>query len=159
MNHIEPSIELEDKTKSCINILRNDKLYGPSQGSIHLAYKHLVHLLMDEHSYEVVYALFLSNEGTLIDIKMFDYGDVNYTPFDTQEIIEYCLENSHNKIIIAHNHPSQNPEFSENDYKGADHLLTEFSRYRINLYDFIVVTKDIINSIKFGFLDVQRKEF
>ena len=70
-------------------------------------------------------------------------------------ILSYAVKNNACKIIIAHNHPSNNVEPSENDVYFTDKLNFVSAIIGIKLVDHLIITDEFYYSIlekqKFSF--------
>ena len=94
----------------------------------------------------VVFYLDTRNQEIKRDIISF--GTLNANLVHPREVFEPAIIHSAAQIIVAHNHPSGNPEPSEEDIEITKRLVEAGKILGIELLDHIVVTKSGFNSLK-----------
>lgn len=84
----------------------------------------------------------------LISIKMIFRGTVDSCPCHPRDIFRFaCLQNA-SQIIIAHNHPSGDPQPSQEDLELTSRLSTIGEAMEIPVIDHIILTTHNFTSIK-----------
>lgn len=97
--------------------------------------EHFVMLLLDARNY-------------LIKISKISIGSLNASIVHPREVFKEAIQFSAAQIIIAHNHPSDNPEASPEDVAMTRRLEEGAKIMGIDLIDHIIVTKDKFFSLK-----------
>lgn len=107
---------------------------------------HLVH--------EEMLVLFLNNRMCLITEEVVNTGNHNEVKMYKNIIISKATQNGASGIILAHNHPSGNPEPSISDTRITRDLENILYQLELRLYDHIIVSKnDIFSFSKAGLLN------
>jgi len=92
--------------------------------------------------------LCLDSRNNLIKIDEISVGSLNSSIAHPREIFRGALQNSAAQIIIAHNHPSGDPEPSPDDIALTRRLSEAARIIGIDLLDHIIVTRDSFISLK-----------
>ena len=88
---------------------------------------------------EVVYAIFLNAKNKIIDFDKISDGTLTQSLLYPREIVKTCLELGALSIVICHNHPSGDPQPSENDKKITKKLLFATKEMDIVILDHIIL--------------------
>lgn len=96
--------------------------------------EHFVMLSLDTHN-----KLIISNISV---------GSLNASIVHPREVFKEAIQSSAAQIIIAHNHPSDNPEASPEDIALTRRLVDAANIIGIELLDHIIVTRDKFSSLK-----------
>lgn len=90
-------------------------------------------------AHEELHALYLSRQGVLVARRCASRGGQDRTLFDPRWIAAEALRVGASSIIVAHNHPSGDPEPSAEDH-AATRRLCEFAKgLGLDIVDHIVV--------------------
>lgn len=92
--------------------------------------------------------LFLDAALELIADEVQHRGTIDHTPVYPREVARRALALDAAAIIIAHNHPSNNPAPSDGDVEMTLHLLGTLQRLDIQLLDHIIVCRRGYSSLK-----------
>jgi len=92
--------------------------------------------------------LSLDSRNNLIEISSISIGSLTASVVHPREVFRKAIRVSAAQIIIAHNHPSGNPEPSPEDVALTRRLEDAAKILGIELLDHIVVTKDTFSSLK-----------
>lgn len=93
----------------------------------------------------------ISTKGELIDSKIVSKGTINQAAVFVREVAEYSLIKKASSVIVAHNHPSGNLEFSTEDYNVTRKIKSALSTIEIELSDHVLVSKN-------GFASMRQKD-
>jgi len=88
---------------------------------------------------EVFAALFLDTRHKLIAYEELFYGTVDGTEVSSREVVKAALRLNATVVILAHNHPSGNPEPSAADHRVTKNLSDALKLVEIRVVDHIVV--------------------
>lgn len=88
---------------------------------------------------EVFLVLFLDNQHKVVSVNEMFFGTYNSVEVHPREIIRHALKHNAAAIILAHNHPSGNPEPSP-----QDHQLTRLIKHSCTLFDIRVIDHIVI---------------
>jgi DNA repair protein RadC len=90
-------------------------------------------------THEELWAIFLNNSSKIITRSKISQGSVNQINVDTKIIIKKALDNYATGIIICHNHPSGNPQPSNNDIDLTKRLKFAANFFDIKILDHIII--------------------
>lgn len=88
---------------------------------------------------ELVRALFLDGGGRLIADELICDGTVDESVIFPRELVRRSLELGASALVLAHNHPSQDPRPSSADIRVTCHLERAAACLDIRLVDHIIV--------------------
>lgn len=91
---------------------------------------------------EYFYVLLLDTKNNLVAYKLIFIGTLNQITIHPREIFKYAVEKSADKIIIAHNHPSQSPLPSPQDVDITKKIYVLSQMMGIELVDHIIITEN-----------------
>ncbi|WP_206241688.1 JAB domain-containing protein [Novosphingobium terrae] len=97
---------------------------------------------------ERVYVLFLTSRLRLITEKVISQGDGREAAIRPHDITDLAKSLGATGIIIAHNHPSGNPEPSAADKQATLELDRICQRNGIRLLDHLIISRSGWNSLK-----------
>lgn len=92
--------------------------------------------------HEQVWIIFLTTANTLIAKEMISKGTLNYTAIDNRTILRRVLLNNAAGFILVHNHPSGNPQPSQQDIKMTEKLKKACELMDVKLIDHVIFTDD-----------------
>lgn len=98
---------------------------------------------------EYLIAIFLNVRYELLGKKVVSIGTVDRLSANPRDIIIPALERNATAVVLAHNHPSGNPEPSDEDKVFNSKLEMALDLVGINLLDHIIISKNgwkILNS-------------
>jgi len=84
----------------------------------------------------------LLSEGTVFE------GTLNASVFHPREIFRFAIEESANSIILVHNHPSGDPQPSQEDIRATKQLIEAGNQIGIKVLDHIIIGDGIFVSLK-----------
>lgn len=96
---------------------------------------------------EVLVALYLDLKGGLIAKRQLFVGGLNQSLVHPREIFKYAVKYSAHSVILAHNHPSGDPEPSRQDLEVTAVLEEAGEMLQIRVADHVVIAKDRYVSI------------
>ena len=82
------------------------------------------------------------SEGTVFE------GTLNASVFHPREIFRFAIEESANSIVLAHNHPSGDPQPSQEDIRATKQLIEAGNQIGIKVLDHIIIGDGIFVSLK-----------
>ncbi len=92
--------------------------------------------------------LSLDARNNLIKISNISVGSLNASIVHPREIFKEAIQSSAAHILIAHNHPSGDPEASPEDVALTRRLGEAAKIFDIDLLDHVIVTRDNFFSLK-----------
>lgn len=102
---------------------------------------------------EVFIVLFLNNQNQIICYEEMFKGTLNRVEVHPREIIRFAIKMNANAIILAHNHPSGNPEPSMADKQVTERIHSACSIMGVKLLDhFVVGHKQCVSFAERGWL-------
>ncbi|HCH7934535.1 TPA: DNA repair protein RadC [Providencia rettgeri] len=102
---------------------------------------------------EVFIVLFLNNKNQIICHEEMFKGTLNRVEVHPREIIRFAIKMNASAIILAHNHPSGNPEPSMADKQVTEQIQQACSLMGVKLLDhFVVGHKQCVSFVERGWL-------
>lgn len=99
------------------------------------------HLKLAHRPVEEFHLLFLNKKNHLIKHEQRAVGTIDQTPVYVREIIKRSLEVGATALILVHNHPSGNPEPSEQDINLTHHIQSVAEPLNIHIHDHLIFAK------------------
>lgn len=102
-------------------------------------------LLRHDMSYlkqEVLVAVYLDTKGHLIEKRDIFVGGLNQSLVHPREVFKYAAKCSAFQIVLAHNHPSGDPEPSFQDIEMTKRMVEAGNVMQIPILDHLIITKD-----------------
>lgn len=96
---------------------------------------------------EVLLVLVLSTKNQVNAIHRCHVGSLNASVVHPREVMKAAILNNGASVIIAHNHPSCNPEPSSEDIQVTERLAECGKLMGIELLDSLIVTNDHKNYV------------
>lgn len=103
------------------------------------------------HKKEHFVIFYLDSRNQEIKREIISIGSLNANLVHPREVFEPAVRNLAAQIILAHNHPSNDPEPSEDDLEITKRLVESGKILGIEVVDHIIVTKN-------GFLSFKQKK-
>lgn len=85
--------------------------------------------------------MLLDNKNTCLGIAHIASGGINYCPVDAKLVFAAALKARATGIILAHNHPTGNLKFSEQDDTLTDNFSLVAKILGISVLDHLVITR------------------
>ena len=114
-------------------LTRGDALCSPEQSKLFLL------SILRGRAREAFYVLYLDNQNRMISYEMLFEGTLDSASVYPREVVSRALECGSAGIIVAHNHPSGNPEPSQADRRITERLTSALKLVDIRLLDHFVV--------------------
>lgn len=92
--------------------------------------------------------LYLNARKQLLLKETISIGTLTETLVHPREVFEPAIRHLASAVILAHNHPSQNTEVSDEDIKLTEKLIQAGAILDINVIDHIIITDDGYVSFK-----------
>ncbi|KAF0151743.1 MAG: DNA repair protein RadC [Ignavibacteria bacterium] len=103
-------------------------------------------LLRDELK-EQFLVVCLSSSNRIIKYQKISEGSLNSSVVHAREVFKVAIENSSANIILIHNHPSGNPEPSNEDISITRKLTEAGKLLEIQVFDHVIVAGDSYSSL------------
>lgn len=95
---------------------------------------------------EVFMVLYLDNQHRLLESETLFAGSVNHVQVHPREVVKSALRFNAAAVVLAHNHPSGNPEPSQCDRNITGRLIEALALVDVNTLDHLVIGSDGIVS-------------
>ncbi|MBE4703228.1 DNA repair protein RadC [Citrobacter freundii] len=95
---------------------------------------------------EVFMVLYLDNQHCLLESETLFAGSVNHVQVHPREVVKSALRFNAAAVVLAHNHPSGDPEPSKADRQMTDKLKEVLGLVDVKTLDHLVVGQDGIVS-------------
>ncbi len=96
---------------------------------------------LHDHKKEHFVIFFLDARNQEIKREIISIGTLNASLVHPREVFEPAIRHSAAQVIVAHNHPSGNPEPSESDLETTKRLVEAGKILGIELTDHVIVAK------------------
>ncbi|MBW6442070.1 DNA repair protein RadC [Patescibacteria group bacterium] len=127
-------------------------LYSPKQKEVFIKTPGDVYKLIRKDilnkDHELLFLITLDNRNKLISKDVISKGTINETLIHPREIFKKALAKNACSIILAHNHPSDNPDPSGEDIKVTRRIFKAGVEMGIPLTDHLIVSNDSFTSMK-----------
>lgn len=100
-----------------------------------------------DYGQENVIIFYLNTANGIIKSEILFKGGIDSSILDVRLVLKNALLNNATRIIVAHNHPSNNLTPSRDDEGVLKHLKAACDIIEIKLLDFIIFNKDEFISI------------
>ncbi len=90
--------------------------------------------------------IILNTKNKITSIETISIGTLNASLVHPREVFNKAISHTASSVIIAHNHPSGDPEPSEEDLKITRRLMEAGKILGIEVLDHIIVGKDTVKS-------------
>ena len=97
---------------------------------------------------ESFYILSLTTRNNLISVDNVSTGTLSASLAHPREVFLPAIKNSASSVIVVHNHPSGDPQPSEDDLKITKRLTEAGKILGIDVVDHIIISKDSFYSFK-----------
>lgn len=121
-----------------VRALRDDVVGRPLLSSWQAVLDYL-HADMAHGAVERFRVLFLNNRNILIRSELMAEGTVNQTPVYVREVMKRALELGATAIVLAHNHPSGDPQPSRDDVAITTQIAAAGKPLGITLHDHVII--------------------
>ncbi len=105
------------------------------------AVKDYLRLKLGEREHEVFVVVFLDTQHRVIAIEELFRGTLSQTSVYPREVVKEALARNAGAVILAHNHPSGNPEPSRADEFLTQTLKAALALVDVRVLDHLVVTR------------------
>ena len=136
--------------KACLELAKRIFEYKPEKNQVRST-QDVVNMLMPELRFEKqekLFAVFLGTKNYLIKRKLVSVGGIDVNVFKPKEILYMAVRENSSAMIIVHNHPSGDPEPSEDDIKITKKLVEAGKVIGIPLQDHIIIGDGTYISMK-----------
>lgn len=97
---------------------------------------------------EELYVLCLNAKNDLLEKKLVFKGGMSSLNISPSDIFRNVLLSAGNKFVMAHNHPSGNPEPSPEDVHATNKIIAGAKLLGLDMLDHIVYTNDAYISMR-----------
>lgn len=88
---------------------------------------------------EVFAIIFVDTRHRVIAFEIVQYGTIDAASISPRNVAQRCLKHNAAAVIVAHNHPSGDPEPSSNDYLLTERLRDALALLEIRMLDHFIV--------------------
>lgn len=88
---------------------------------------------------EKFYVILLDTKNRIISYKLLFMGTIDFTTVHPREILKYAINNLATSIILIHNHPSGDPNPSNNDIEFTSTFSKASKLIGINFLDHVII--------------------
>ena len=86
--------------------------------------------------------------GKMLGESQIFEGTLNASVFHPREIFRFAIEEAANSVILVHNHPSGDPQPSQEDIRATKQLIEAGNQIGIKVLDHIIIGDGIFVSLK-----------
>jgi DNA repair protein RadC len=118
--------------------LKEKSLERPRFDTSEEVFKYFYHAMRDL-SKEIIKAVFLNSQNAIIEIQDLSQGTVDSSYIYPREVIEGAIRHHAVSLVLVHNHPSGNPQPSQNDSELTRNMVHIGALLQIKLLDHIII--------------------
>ena len=96
---------------------------------------------MKNLSHEEVMVIFLNNMNAVLHVESLYKGTTGEVAFGARDILSRALSVNATAVIVAHNHPSGDPNPSQCDIRQTDRLKSACDTLDVALLDHIIISR------------------
>jgi len=122
--------------------LRGKKLHSPSEVGDYFLTK------IGASKEEFMYLVLLDQSQAVLKVVQVEHGIENRAQIYTKRILRSCLDHFATGLILVHNHPSGQLEFSQQDIAFTKHIKIALDAVEIRLLDHLIVTAESMKSMR-----------
>lgn len=104
--------------------------------------KEYCHQLLCRSSIEEFYVVCMDETHKILKVKKLSDGSANKVNVSISEITKLCFACNATEIVICHNHPSGNDQFSDDDVALTHNIMCNCVLNDIRLIDHVLVTPE-----------------
>lgn len=123
-----------------LHVLRAEALVAPilssSRALIDYLFADMAHLPAER-----LRVLFLDSKNRLLRDEAMSEGSVNETQVYPREIMRRALELGATALILAHNHPSGDPQPSKGDIEATRRVAEAARPFEIRIHDHVIIAR------------------
>jgi DNA repair protein RadC len=123
---------------SALRLLRSIAREKPVLGSWQALIDYL-HADMAHRAVERVRVLYLNNKNMLIQDELLSEGSVDEAAVYVREVVRRALECHATALILVHNHPSGDPQPSQQDIRLTRDIIDAVKHLRISVHDHVII--------------------
>lgn len=102
---------------------------------------------------EVFMVLYLDNQHRLLESETLFAGSVNYVQVHPREVVKSALRFNAAVVVLAHNHPSGDPEPSKADRQITDRIKEVLALVDVKTLDHLVIgSEEIVSFAERGWI-------
>lgn len=90
---------------------------------------------------EVFAIILVDTRHRVIAFEIVQYGTIDAASISPRNVAQRCLQHNAAAVIVAHNHPSGDPEPSSSDYRLTERLRDALALLEIRMLDHFIVGK------------------
>jgi len=102
----------------------------------------LFHRRLRDKKQEHFFILMLNSQNNIIAEQEISKGVLDAAIIDPRAIFNPAIKNSASKIILIHNHPSGNPEPSQEDIEVTEKIVEAGEQVGIKVLDHVIIGKE-----------------
>lgn len=102
----------------------------------------LFHTRLKDKKQEHFYLIMLNTQNNIIGEQLISTGILDASIIDPREVFKPAIRNSASRVILVHNHPSGDPQPSEEDTEITERLFDAGELLNIKVLDHIIIGKD-----------------
>ena len=96
---------------------------------------------------EVLLAIFMNTKNRVVAVEKVSVGSINSSIVHPREVMKGAILNNASTFALVHQHPSQNPEPSNDDLLVTERMAEVGEVFGIQLLDHVIVTSDERNYV------------
>ena len=100
------------------------------------------HERLKDEKQENFYVLILNNQNNIIKEELISKGILDSAIIHPREVFRHAIKNSAARIILVHNHPSGNPQPSQEDLDISQRLISAGEEIDIKVLDHVIVGRN-----------------
>ncbi|GAF66415.1 DNA repair protein RadC [Bacillus sp. TS-2] len=148
MEKLVEIVRIKQEIKEAPEFLQNRKIKSPSDG-MEIALE-IAHHYIGEDDREIFLVLVLNTKNQVIAVHRAHVGAINASIVHPREVFKTAFLNNSSSIIVAHQHPSGDPNPSREDIQVTKRLVESGEILGVEVLDHLIVTpkKDVFISLK-----------
>jgi DNA repair protein RadC len=138
---LSAAFELSRRISASKKLFKDIRIISPSD-----IYDIFGPILRDELK-EKFFVVCLNSANKIIKSELVSIGSLNASIVHPREVFKVAIDNNAASIILLHNHPSGNPDPSNEDISISKKLVEAGKLLDINVFDHIIIAGDTYSSM------------
>lgn len=112
--------------------------------------KDYAQVLLAGHDHEVFTVMFMDNKHCILACEEMFHGTIDGASVYPREVVKAALKHNASAVILAHNHPSGDPQPSQADIHITNRLKDALQLIDVRVLDHIIVGKTALSMAEKG---------
>ena len=143
------AVRQDDVIEKAVQCIQRQFQRGKQMSCANIS-KDYAQVLLAGHDREVFAVMFMDNKHRILACEEMFYGTIDGASVYPREVVKTALKHNASAVILAHNHPSGDPEPSQADIQITRRLKDALQLIDVRILDHIIVGKTALSMAEKG---------